>query len=111
MGNVFGRSWEAFYNENILNYFRSLNENPLNIIGLVVDILLVGFLFYCFFRIVKGSRAWQLIKGIIFLIIATWLSGLLNLKILNTRQNHQWSNQVHPLFLSCYRRYYFYRQY
>ena len=84
MGNVFGRSWEAFYNENILNYFRSLNENPLNIIGLVVDILLVGFLFYCFFRIVKGSRAWQLIKGIIFLIIATWLSGLLNLKILNT---------------------------
>ena len=31
---------------------------------------------------VKGSRAWQLIKGIAFLIIATWLSGLLNLKIL-----------------------------
>ena len=33
---------------------------------------------------VKGSRAWQLIKGITFLIIATWLSGLLNLNILNS---------------------------
>lgn len=35
-------------------------------------------------KIVKGSRAWQLIKGIAFLIIATWISGLLNLNILNS---------------------------
>ena len=33
---------------------------------------------------VKGSRAWQLIKGIAFLIIATWISRLLNLNILNS---------------------------
>ena len=33
---------------------------------------------------VKGSRAWQLAKGIAFLIIATWISGLLNLYILNS---------------------------
>ena len=33
---------------------------------------------------VRGSRAWQLIKGIIFLIIATWISSLLNLNILNS---------------------------
>ena len=38
---------------------------------------------YCFFKIVRGSRAWQLIKGIALLIIATWMSGLFNLKILN----------------------------
>ena len=41
------------------------------------------FLVYCFFKIVKGSRAWQLIKGIVLLIVATWVSGLFNLKILN----------------------------
>ena len=33
---------------------------------------------------VKSSRAWQLIKGIAFLIIATLISGLMNLNILNS---------------------------
>ena len=32
---------------------------------------------------VKGSRAWQLIKGIAFLIIATLLSSILDFRILN----------------------------
>ena len=50
----------------------------------ILDILIVLFLLYCFVKMVKGSRAWQLIKGIAFLIIATWVSGLLNLKILNS---------------------------
>ena len=84
MGSNIGIAWENFYNENILNYFKSFQENPFALISLIIDIAIVIFLCYCFFRIVKGSRAWQLIKGIIFLIIATWLSGLLNLKILNT---------------------------
>ena len=84
MGSSIGIAWENFYNENILNYFKNFQENPFALISLIIDIAIVIFLCYCFFRIVKGSRAWQLIKGIIFLIIATWLSGLLNLKILNT---------------------------
>ncbi len=50
----------------------------------ILDIIIVIFLLYCFVKMVKGSRAWQLIKGIAFLIIATWVSGLLNLNILNS---------------------------
>ena len=50
----------------------------------ILDIMIVIFLLYCFVKMVKGSRAWQLIKGIAFLIIATWVSGLLNLNILNS---------------------------
>ena len=84
MGNSIGIAWEKFYNENILNYFRSLSENPFAIVTLIIDLTIVIFLFYYFFKIVKGSRAWQLIKGIILLIIITALSSLLNLKILNT---------------------------
>ena len=42
------------------------------------------FLCYYFLKIVKGSRAWQLIKGIALLLIVTWASGFFNLKILNT---------------------------
>ena len=84
MGSNIGITWENFYNENILNYFRNFQENPLALVSLIIDIAVVIFLCYYFFRIVKGSRAWQLIKGIVFLIIATWLSGILNLRILNT---------------------------
>ena len=83
MGSSMGIAWENFYNENILNYFKSFHENPFELISLIIDIAIVIFLCYCFFRIVKGSRAWQLIKGIIFLVLATWLSGLFNLRILN----------------------------
>jgi len=78
-----GMNWENFYKDNILTYIKSLQSNPLELITLIIDLSLVIFLLYCFFRIVKGSRAWQLIKGIAFLIIATSLSGLFNLKILN----------------------------
>ena len=77
-------SWINFYNENILRNFQNLSENPINLFTTIIDILIVIFLAYCFVRMVKGSRAWQLIKGITFLIIATWLSGLLNLNILNS---------------------------
>ncbi len=75
---------EVSWTDNIINYFRNLGSNPLNLVSIIVDIAIVLFLAYCFVRVVKGSRAWQLIKGIIFLVIATWLSGVFNLTILNT---------------------------
>ena len=78
-----GMNWENFYTENIVAYIKSLQQNPFELITLIIDLAIVVFLLYCFFKIVKGSRAWQLIKGIALLIIATWVSGLLNLKILN----------------------------
>lgn len=77
-------SWISFYNENIVNVFQNLKENPFNLFTSILDIIIVIFLLYCFVKIVKGSRAWQLIKGIALLIIATWISGLLNLNILNS---------------------------
>ena len=78
-----GMNWENFYNENILSYIKSLQENPFELVTLIIDLSIVVFLIYCFFKVVKGSRAWQLIKGIVLLIVATWASGLFNLKILN----------------------------
>lgn len=78
-----GMNWENFYRDNIVAYIKSLQESPIELITLIVDISIVIFLLYCFFRIVRGSRAWQLIKGIALLIVATWVSGLFNLKILN----------------------------
>ena len=78
-----GMNWENFYRDNIVAYIKSLQESPIELITLILDISIVIFLLYCFFRIVRGSRAWQLIKGIALLIVATWVSGLFNFKILN----------------------------
>ena len=78
-----GMNWENFYKDNIVEYIRSLQANPFQLVTLIIDLTIVIFLLYCFLKVVRGSRAWQLIKGIAFLIVATWVSGLLNLKILN----------------------------
>lgn len=84
MGKSISNSWIAFYNENILSKFQNLAENPFGLFTTILDIVIVIFLLYCFFKIVKGSRAWQLIRGIVFFLIITWASSLLNLKILNS---------------------------
>ena len=78
-----GMNWENFYTNSIVAYVKSLQSNPFELITLILDLSIVIFLIYCFLKIVKGSRAWQLIKGIALLVLATWVSGLLNLKILN----------------------------
>lgn len=46
----------------------------------VIDILLVAFLIYKGIQLVRETRAKQLVKGIILLIIAYYISQLLNLK-------------------------------
>ena len=82
--NNFGINFQTFYNQNILTYIQTLQTSPLKMIALIIDIAIVMFLLYSFVRVVRGSRAWQLIKGIALLLIATWISGLCNLNILNS---------------------------
>ena len=60
-----GMNWENFYRDNILTYIKSLQGNPFELITLIIDLAIVIFLVYCFFKIVRGSRAWQLISRII----------------------------------------------
>ena len=72
-----------FYENNIMSYIRLWQEYPIKLVSVILDITIVIFLAYELLRIVKDSRAWQLVKGIAFLIIATALSKLLNLYILN----------------------------
>ena len=75
MGVEFGTNWQKFYNENILQYIENLQRHPFQIIWTIIDIAIVVFLAYYFIRIVKDSRAWQLVKGIFLLIVATWVSS------------------------------------
>lgn len=68
-----------FWSVTISNYI----NNPWHIVTLIIDLAIVIVLLKEMVRILKGSRAMQLLKGIIFLILFTWASSLLNLKILN----------------------------
>jgi len=68
-----------FWSNTISNYM----QNPWNIVTLVIDLIIVVVLLKEIIKVLKGSRAMQLIKGIIFLIFITALSSIFNLKILN----------------------------
>ena len=72
-----------FTRQDIINYLNILKDNPIKIILLIIDITIVLFLAIKLIKIVKETRAWQLIKGIAFLIIATLLSSILELHVLN----------------------------
>lgn len=67
----------------ITSYAQELYENPFKFIILALDIVIVVFLCIKLFKIVKDSRAWQLLKGIFFIIIAMGISSILHLNILN----------------------------
>lgn len=74
---------QGFYDNNILAYLETLQNHPINLIMLIIDLVIVIFLLVNSFKLVKNTRMWQLIKGIFFLIIATWISGIFKLTILN----------------------------
>ncbi len=68
---------------DLLSYFNEIQGNPWLIAAFVCDILILLFFIYEFIKFANKSKAWQLIKGIAILVVMTFLSNLLNLKILN----------------------------
>ena len=68
-------SFDLIFNKFFQLIYRiSLND--------VVDILIVAYLFYKILRFIKDTRAEQLFKGVIILLIATQVSGMLKLHTL-----------------------------
>ena len=59
------------------------NLRGLPLFSNVVDILLVAYLVYRLLMLVRGSRAWRIIAGIMAFVVVYWLSGKLNLWTLN----------------------------
>ena len=72
-----------FYKDGILRYIEDIKNHPLSIITFVIDLLILLFLIWKLIRIVNKTRSWQLIKGIVFLLIVMLLSEILNMYILN----------------------------
>ena len=79
----FGITMQKFYNDIILGYLNAFSNNPISLLILIVDIVIVILLAVTIIRFAKNSRAWQLLKGIFLLIIANVLSYILQFRILN----------------------------
>ena len=58
-------------------------SDPLDIIRTIIDISIVTWVVYKLIILVKETRAWQLIKGILLILVATELSKMLGLKTIN----------------------------
>jgi diadenylate cyclase len=58
------------------------NSSPVEILKNIVDVLLVWFVFYKMFTIIKGTKAVQLLKGIFVILFARILTEYLGLNTL-----------------------------
>jgi diadenylate cyclase len=72
-----------FWQVDIVNYIEELNQNPLRLISLILDLTIVIYLVYKLLKATRNSRVWQLIKGITLLIVLTAISGWIRLDILH----------------------------
>ena len=84
MGDIINSFFEMLQGTEISNYFNTLLANPLKIVLSIIDLIIVGFIVIKVYRILKNTRAMQLIKGIVVLVIANWLSSVLSLNILHS---------------------------
>ena len=82
INNLFNGVNEVFQND-VVGYINSLQEYPIKLVLLIIDLSIVIWLLSKIIKIAKDTRAWQLIKGIVFLLLATWVSGICRLTILN----------------------------
>ena len=64
------------------DYISELGSHPWQIVTFILDMTIVIFLLVYFVKVAKKSRVWQLLKGIVFLIVITILSNLLELRLL-----------------------------
>lgn len=83
----FSVSMQKFYDDIIVGYLTAFSQNPINLLILAIDIIIVMFLAVTIIKFAKNSRAWQLLKGITFLVIVNILSYILQLRILNSLLN------------------------
>ena len=80
--DVFSMNINGFWTR-ITQYIVDISKNPLKLIILILDILIVSYIAYKFIKSARTSRVWQLLKGIVLIIFITILSGIFEFRILN----------------------------
>ncbi|MBO5142469.1 MAG: diadenylate cyclase CdaA [Clostridia bacterium] len=67
-----------------VSYINTLIAHPLKIVLLILDLVIVSFLVIKVLNTLKSTRAMQLIKGIIILLVVNGISAIFSLNILHT---------------------------
>ena len=73
-----------FYETTIVNYVENLKEHPLDLFMLILDLLIVSYLIVKLFKSIRHTRASQLAKGIVILVILTYLTKVAHMYVFNT---------------------------
>ncbi len=68
---------------NITEYIKNLFYHPFNVAMFILDIAIVVFCIINMAKLIKDTRAWQLLKGIFLILFATFISKVLKLTIVN----------------------------
>lgn len=68
-----------------------LGSEPAKIIINLIDILIVAYIFYRLLLIIRGTRAEQLLRGLIFLLVFSAISRWLELSAVNWLLNKVWT--------------------
>ena len=61
----------------IVDFFSLLRIND------IIDVAIVGFVFYYLSALIREARVWQILKGVLLFIIATWASDIFQLHAIN----------------------------
>lgn len=69
--------------QSMAQYFIDIYNNPFKLIIFILDLSIVILVLYKFVKSARHSRVWQLLKGIVFIILITILSDALEFRILN----------------------------
>ena len=75
--------FSQFVDVNIVGYVQELINHPFRLAMFILDIAIVVFFIRKMFVYIKDKRVWQLIKGILLILLATLVSGILNLTIVH----------------------------
>ena len=83
MKDSFFETINDFWQVNVVSYVQHLQENPIRIVLLIIDLSIVVFLSYKLIKATKRMRVWQLAKGIALLVVLTLVSGWIHLDIVH----------------------------
>lgn len=73
-----------------LSILSGVFTSPWNLIRSVVDVAIVAYLFYKILGLIRGTRAEQLLKGLVILLVFSILSGFFKLEMINWLMDKLW---------------------
>lgn len=71
--------------------FRNINVFSFNMLFAILDVAIVAYVLYKFFMLIKGTRAVQLIKGLVILMVFSTLSNWLHLQTVHWIMQKTWT--------------------